>query len=129
FGYAHAHLALERRQTALRRQRLRRAERPGVVFHRWHSETRARAHLPDKSDYEQLQAAGARVRSAGQSCLLRAQPFCRDPDSDLFAESESKTDRVPHARCGSESISRILRALARWARWNPEPPRSRRSAR
>src|SRR5205807_2159879 len=31
--------------------------------------------------------------------------------------------------CGSESISRILGALARWPRWNPEPPRSRRSAR
>jgi len=30
-GHAHAHLTLERRQTAIRRQRLRRVERPGVV--------------------------------------------------------------------------------------------------
>ena len=104
-------------------------ERNGAVFHRRNFATRAGADLPHESNHQQLQAARARIRSAGQSRLLRAQSFRRDPDSDLLAESESETDRVPHARSGGESVSRLLRAAARRPRWNPKPDRSRRSAR
>ena len=49
-------------------------------------------------DDEQLQTPRPRIRSAGQSRLLRAQPFRRDPHPDLLRESESETDRVPHTR-------------------------------
>ena len=97
-GHAHPHFALERRQAAVCRERLRRPERDGALFHRRNFETRARADLHHESDHQQLQAPRSRIRSAGQSRLLRAQSFRRDSDSDLFAESESKANRIPHAR-------------------------------
>src|SRR5256885_5471568 len=61
-----------------------------------------------------------------QTCALPI--FGRDPDSNLFAESESETDRVPHARSGGESVSRVQRVVARGSRWNPEPDRSDRKS-
>ena len=127
--HAHPHFALERWQTALCRERLRRAERYGAVFHRRNLETRAGAHLHHQPDHQQLQTARPRIRSAGQSRLLRAQSLRRDSHSDLLSQSEIEAHRVPHARCRRESISRLLRAAARRSRWNPKPHRSRRSAR
>ncbi len=105
----HTHMSLwNGRQAALCRQRLRRVERHGALFHRRNFETRARAYLHYESDNQQLQATRSRIRSAGQSCLLRAQSFGRDPHSDLFGESESEANRVPHAR--SRRRTRISRS-------------------
>ena len=82
-----------------------------------------------QSDHEQLQAARARIRSAGQSRLLRAQSLGRDPHSDLLGQSEIEAHRIPHAGRGGESVSCLRRAAPGGTRWHPEPHRSRRSAR
>ena len=70
-----------------------------------------RRSLPDESHYQQLQAARARVRSACEFRLLRPESLCRDSDSHLLTQPESKAHRVPHARRRCKSISRLLGVL------------------
>ncbi len=74
------------------RQRLRGPERGGALFHRRNFATRPRAHLHHEPDDQQLQAARARIRSAGQSRLLGAQSFGRDSYSNLLGQPESEAN-------------------------------------
>ena len=60
-GHAHPLLALEGRGPAARRQRLRRAQRPGDVRHRRPAQARPGALRLRQPDDQQLQAAGRRA--------------------------------------------------------------------
>src|SRR5216684_2531074 len=51
-----------------------------------------------QSDHQQLQAAGSRLRSAGQPRVLEPKPIGRDPDPDVLAVAESEADRVSFPR-------------------------------
>src|SRR6266550_2131097 len=88
-------LELEKAGVAIERQR------HGALFHWRDFETCACAHLPDEPNYQQLQAARSRVRSAGQSRLFGPQSLRRHSNSDLFAKPESKARRIPYTgrRC------------------------------
>ena len=62
----------------------------GALLHRRHPEARPGAGGVLQSDDQQLQAAGARLRSAGEPGLLRAQPFGGDPHPDLSQSPKAK---------------------------------------
>ena len=109
-GHAHAHFALEGRPTAVRRQRLRGPERHGDLRHRRHPEARPGAVRHLQSDHQQLQAAGARLRGAGQSGLLAAEPLGGRPHSRCTARTRRPS--------GSSSAAPI-RAAIRISRSRP----------
>ena len=71
---AHPHVVLEGRQQPVRRRRLRRDVGDGAACHRRPAGARAGDHRLHQSDHQQLQAAGARLRGAGESGLLAPQP-------------------------------------------------------
>ena len=102
--HAHPPEHLERRQAAVRRRRLRGLEPDGAVVHRRAAEARARAFGDHRADDQQLQAAGAGLRSAGEPGLLAAQSFGGVPHSDVFGESEGQARRVPAAGSVGESV-------------------------
>ena len=104
---AHAPEHLERRQAAVRGRRLRRPEPDGAELHRRLAEACARAVGDHRADHEQLQAAGAGLRSAGESGVFAAQPFGGVPHSDVLGESEGEARGVPAARSGGESVSGV----------------------
>ena len=79
-----------------------------AVFHWRNFETCAGVNVPDESNHQQLQTPRPRIRSAGQSRLLRPQSLGRNSNSDLLTKPESKAHRVPHAGCRCKSISRLL---------------------
>ena len=64
-----------------------------------------------QSHHEQLQAPRARLRSAGQPRLQRAQPQRRRPHSDLQRQSQVQAPRISSAGPGGESVS-LLRRVA-----------------
>ena len=51
-----------------------------------------------RTDHELLQAAGARLRGAGQPGVLAAQPLGGLPDPALLPEPQGQADRVPLPR-------------------------------
>ena len=67
-------------------------------------EARAGAFGDHRADDEQLQAAGAGLRSAGEPGVLAAEPVGGVPHSDVLGESESQAGGVPAARSGGESV-------------------------
>ena len=60
------------------------SEPDGAVVHRRPAEARARAVGHHRAHHQQLQAAGARLRSAGQPGLFAPQSLRRRPHSDVF---------------------------------------------
>ena len=61
------------------------------------AEARAGAVGDHRADDEQLQAAGAGVRSAGEPGVLAAEPVGGVPDPDVLGESEGEAGGVPAA--------------------------------
>ena len=109
--HAHAPIALEEGQAALRRQRICRACR------RWRFTTSAGILKHAKAlcaicnpDHQLLQAPGARLRSAGEPGLQRAQSLRGHPHPDLQRESQSQAHRVSSAGSGRQSVSVLHRA-------------------
>ena len=84
-------------------------EPDGAALHRRHSEARQGAVRDVQSDDQQLQAAGARLRSAGQPGLQRAQSQRGHPHPDLQREPEGQAHRVSSAGSGRESVPRLHR--------------------
>ena len=112
-GQRHRHarpfLAVEGRREPLCRLGLRRAVGHGPVRHRRPAPARpgpVRHHQPDD---QQLQAAGARLRGAGQPGLQPAQPLGVDPHSGLFAQPEGQAAGVPLSGRLEQSVPGLLR--------------------
>ena len=82
-----------------------------------------------QSDEQLLQAAGPRLRGAGQPRLLRPQPLGLDPHPDLQPEPEGQAHRVPHAGSGGQSVPGQRRHAHGRPRRHPEQDPSRRAAR
>ena len=98
------------------------------VRHRRHPEARPGdpgLRLPDD---QQLQAAGARLRGAGEPGLLAAEPLGRLPHSDVQPEPEGQADRVPLPRPELQSVPGVRRADDGRARRHPEQDPSGRAA-
>ena len=109
-GHARAPVDLEGRQAALRRRRVRRPVRAGDALHRRHPEARPGAGGAHQPDHQQLQAAGAGLRGAGQPGLLGAQPLGR--------RSASRCTRRRPRRSASSSAPPTRAATAT----SPSPP-------
>ena len=82
-----------------------------------------------QSDDQQLQAAGARLRSAGEPGLFAAQPLGLLPDSDVQPQPEGEARRVPLPRSELQSVSGFLRDPDGGDRRHPEQDQPRRTAR
>ena len=91
------------------RRRLRRAVRDGAARHRRHSRARGSDHRLHQPHHQQLQAAGAGLRGAGEPGLLAAQPQRGDPAADVLHLTEGEADRVPVPRCLVQPLSRLFR--------------------
>ena len=80
---------------------------------------------------QQLQAARARVRSAGQSRLFAAQSLGVDPHPDVQPQPQGEADRVPLPRPELQSVPRVRRDADGGDRRHPEqdPARANRSTR
>ena len=68
------------------------------------AEARAGAVGDHRADHQQLQAAGAGLRSAGEPGVLAAEPVGGVPDPDVLGESEGQARGVPAAGPGGESV-------------------------
>ena len=79
-------------------------------------------------DDQQLQAAGAGLRSAGEPGLLAAQPLGVDPHSDVQPEPEGQAARVPLPRSELQSVPGVLGHADGGDRRDPEQDRSGRTA-
>ena len=82
-------------------------------------------HQPD---HEQLQAARAGLRSAGEPGLLAAESLGLVPHSDVQPEPEEQAGRVPLPGSELESVPRVRHGLDGRARRHPEQDPSRRAA-
>ena len=106
-GHARAPVAVEgRRAAVLRRGRLRRAVRHGPLVHRRAAHPRPGDPRLRRADDEQLQAAGARLRGAGQPRLQPAQPLGR--------ACASRCTRRARRPSGSSSAAPTRRATPTW---------------
>ncbi len=105
--HAHAHVALEGRQAALRRRQICRPERVGATRSRRAAQARAGHPGVCRSHHELLSPARARVRGAGQPRPLGAEPVRRDTDSDVLAEPESQAAGVPVPGSELQRLSRL----------------------
>src|ERR1035438_4269142 len=81
-------------------------------------EARARALRYLQSDDQQLQAAGARLRSAGEPGVQLAQSLGGHPYPDLQRESQGEAPGVSSAGSRGQSISGVLRAAAGGVGWD-----------
>ena len=97
-GHAHPHLAVEGGRPAVCRQRLRGPERHGHARHRRPAAARPGDPGFQQSDDQQLQAAGAGLRGAGQPGLFAAQSFGQLPHSDVQPQPQGQAGRVPLPR-------------------------------
>ena len=86
-----------------------RPEPDGAALHRRTAEARARAFGDHRADDQQLQAAGARLRSAGESGVLAAQSLGRRAHSDVLGQPEGQARRVPSARSVVQSVPGVRR--------------------
>ena len=103
----HTHIvAVEGRQAAVRRRRLRRAERAGPPRRGRAAQARPRDSGVRGADHQLLPPAGARLRGAGQPRALGAQPVGR--------RSAFRCTRRARRRSGSSSAARIRAATAIW---------------
>ena len=78
--HARAPVGLEGRQEPVRRRRLRGPLGVRALLHRRHHQARARAERDHQPGHQQLQAARARLRGAGQARLQLAQSLGIGPD-------------------------------------------------
>ncbi len=104
--HARPHVAVEERQEPVRRLRLRRPVRHGPVRHRRPAAARPRPVRHHQPDDQQLQAAGARLRGAGQPRLQPPQPLGVDPHPGLLAAAPRPS--------ASSSAARTARATRTW---------------
>ena len=93
--HAHAYLAVEGRYAAVRWRRLRRAQPARPLGRGWSAQARRRDSCVRRANHQLVPPPGARVRGAGQSGALGAQPVGRHPYSDVFEEPEGQAPRVP----------------------------------
>ena len=109
-GHAHPPVAVEGRRAALlRRDRLRRAVRPRPLVHRRPAAPRPRGHRVHQPDDQQLQAAGARLRGAGEPRVQPAQPLGVVPHPARLEEPAGEAGRVPLPRLDVEPVPRRSR--------------------
>ena len=79
--------------------------------HRRHPEARPGPVRHLQSDDQQLQAAGAGLRGAGQSGLLAAKPLGGRPHPHVQPEPEGQAARVPLPRSELQSVPVVLRRV------------------
>ena len=116
-GNARPPVALEGRPAAvLRRQGLCPPVRYGALVHRRADRPRPRPAGHLRPDHQQLPAAGAGLRGAGQPDVLAAQPVGDLPDPNLQREPQGAPGRVPRARSLVQSVPRLRRAAHGGAR-------------
>ena len=96
--HAHAPVAVEERQAAVRRRRLRGPERHGAVLHRRPPEARRRDLRVREPDDQQLPPPGPGLRGAGQPGVLGAQPLGVDPHPDVLGVAQGQAARAAVAR-------------------------------
>ena len=106
----HVHQSLWKGDKPLfyRRERLRAALRDGAALHRRPDRARAGAAGPLRADHQQLPAAGARLRGAGQPDVLGPQPVGHLPDSVLLQQPQGQAGRVPGARSDRQPVPGVL---------------------
>ena len=97
-GDARPLLAVEGGQAAVRGEQVRGAERRGAVGDRRDAQARPGAVRPVQPDDQQLQAAGAGVRGAGEPGLQQPQPVGRRAHPDVQREPQDQAGRVPLPR-------------------------------
>ena len=77
--------------------------------HRRHPQARPGAVRHHQPDHQQLQAAGAGLRGAGQPGLLAAEPLGGHPHPDVQPEPQGQAAGVPLPRSELQSVSVVLR--------------------
>ena len=101
-------------------------EPDGAVVHRRPAEARARSCGHHRADHEQLQAAGAGLRSAGEPGVFAPQPFGGGAHSDVLGESEVEARRIPSAGSVRQSVPGVRGDDDGRARRRAQQDRSRR---
>ncbi len=81
----------------------------GLARHRRDSQACRGAVRAVQSDDQQLQAAGAGVRGAGESGVQQPQSLGGHPHSDVQRESQDQADRIPLPRQFVQSVSGVQR--------------------
>ena len=128
-GHALPPVALEGREEPVRRRRVRRPVGHGAPLHRRHPQARAGALRVHQPDHEQLQAAGAGLRGAGQPGVLVAQPLGVGPHPDRQRLAEGQAPRVPLPRPDGQPVPRVRGDADGRPRRHPEQDRPGRAAR
>ncbi len=100
---------VEERHQPVRRQRLLEPVRRGDVRPRGAVEARPGAGRDHQSDDEQLQAAGAGVRGAGEPGVQPAEPVRGRADPGLFGAGEVEAARIPGAGRARRTRTRLRR--------------------
>ena len=121
------HVAVEGREAAVRRRRLRGTERPRSARGRRPAQTRAGDPRVRRADDQLLPPSGARVRGAGQSCAVRPQSLGVDPDSDVLEEPEGEAAGVPLPGSELQRVSGMVGHADGDDRRHPEQDRARAS--
>jgi glutamine synthetase len=111
----HVHQYSEGRQGRVRRRQVRRALGSRAVLHRRHHQARQGDQCVHERQHQQLQAPGARLRSAGDARVLRAQSLRLDsysmgfkPEGPAHRSALPGFDResVPGLRCDAHGRPR-----------------------
>ena len=127
--HALAHVTLERREAAVRRQRVCRIERDGSPCRRGPPEARTGNPGVRRADHQFLPPSGSGVRGPGQSRPVGPQPFGVDSDSDVFGEPEGQTAGVPVSGSQLQRLSRLVGDADGDARRHQEQDQSWRATR
>ena len=91
----------------VRRQRVLRAERRRPVRHRRHPQTRPGAVRHHQPDHQQLQAAGAGLRSPHHAGVQPAEPVGGHPHPGVLGAAARQADRIPPAGRGGQPVPRV----------------------
>ena len=106
--HARAPVGLERRQEPVRRRRLCRPVGLRAVLHRRHHQARPCAERHHQPRHQQLQAPGARLRSAGEAGLLGQEPLGLDPHP-VRGQPQGPPRRSAFPRSADEPVPGLLR--------------------
>ena len=101
--------------------------RPGPLLHRRAAQARPVAAGLHEPDDELLPPAGARLRGAGQSRVLAAQPLGLLPHPDHRPVAEGQAHRVARARPELQPVPRLRRDADGGPRRHPQQDRAARS--
>ena len=93
--HCHQSLWKDEHSPVLRQEGLRAPFRHGALVYRRTHRPRAGAARTLRSHDQQLSAAGAGLRGAGQPDVLAAEPLSDLPDPDLFRQPQGSAGRVP----------------------------------